>query len=92
MNENKIEIKIYVNTDINIPPQHYGYKGGFANITKCSDCGRTGLYYDQYPADCCPNCGGKIIESISGKWDADKKYWLLRGENDKDRTHEENSI
>lgn len=74
-----------------IPPNYYGYKGGFAKVTICKDCGSTGLYEDQHPVDPCNNCGGGIIEYFTGvfngkKWDKIKKtkeskYFAYRGLN-----------
>lgn len=47
-----------------ISPKYYGYKGGFAHVTVCKDCGSTGLREDQHPVNPCHFCGGKISEYI----------------------------
>ena len=53
--------------DNHIPPQYYGYKGGWDNVTVCKDCSRTALYEDQHPVNPCPSCGSTVIQK-TGRW------------------------
>jgi hypothetical protein len=55
-----------------LKPVYCGYKGGFAGITICKDCGNTGLYEDQHTVDPCNNCGGQPIENFCGKFNSAK--------------------
>jgi hypothetical protein len=69
--------KIFKKTPIkkgHIPPRYYGYKGGFANVTICQDCGSTGLYQDQHPIHPCYFCGGKITNYIYDDISGSKKF------------------
>jgi hypothetical protein len=52
-----------------IAPYYHRYKGGFSNITRCNTCGRTALREDQHPAECCPECGGNVLDYGAAKWD-----------------------
>ena len=63
-----------------IPPQYYGYKGGYDNVNRCRECGRTALDHDMHCVDPCPNCGGEVREGLVGKWIKPKYklFWLRR--------------
>ena len=50
------------------PPLYWGYKGAYANLTKCEKCGSLALMEDQYPNEPCVTCGGKAIEGLVGRW------------------------
>ena len=52
-----------------ISPSAWRYKGGFADITECQDCGSTGFYWDQHPVNPCRSCGGNIREVGAAKWE-----------------------
>ncbi len=62
-----------------ISPRYYGYDGGFSNITKCVNCGRIGLYWDQHTTNPCNKCGHKVKECGAGKWtlneETNEMYW-----------------
>lgn len=63
----------------------------WCSITVCEECGLRAKYEDCHPANPCPNCGGKVKETV-GKWVTTVKpvlfgllrkergYWLLRKE------------
>lgn len=60
--------------DYQEPPKYYGYSNefgynnGYARITKCKECGTTGLYEDCNPVNPCKHCGGRVAEAGSAKW------------------------
>lgn len=59
-----------------IPPRYYGYvPGTFAKVTACVDCQRIALYNDQHPVNACPDCGGKVKELCSGRWEPPIRKW-----------------
>lgn len=59
-------------TGKHLKPVYYGYKGGFAKVTVCKDCGNTGLYEDQHPVSPCNNCGGMPIQNFTAAFDGNK--------------------
>jgi hypothetical protein len=63
-----------------LAPQYYGYKGGFASLTKCVECKIIGLYEDAHPVNPCADCGGEVQEGIIGKWDSKEGIWELKKE------------
>lgn len=72
-----------------LKPRYYGYagKGTYANICKCTDCELTGMYEDLHPANACPDCGGKVKESGSAKWDG--QLWLTSKQQNKIKIEQE---
>ena len=71
-------IQLNVNEDENIKPYYKCDLNIFIDVTQCGDCKRTASYSDQSPVHCCPNCGGQIKTIGGGKFDTDKKKWLIR--------------
>ena len=63
-----------------VPPKYYAYREGFANTTRCAECGRTGLYEDQHITNPCPDCGGNIRSIAAHIWHKDQKKWLNKKE------------
>ena len=60
------------------PPCYYGYRGGYDTVTICTDCKMIGLYEDCHPASPCYDCGGKVKDGHSGKYDYNTGFWVLR--------------
>ena len=56
-------------------PLYYGYRSGYADVTKCGDCGRISLREDAHPANPCWQCGGIVYDYGSGKWQKTIKRW-----------------
>lgn len=63
-----------------LSPKYYGYEGGYSIINKCSDCDLVGLYEDLHEANCCPECGGRVMRFGSGIWQNIEgvKQWVKR--------------
>ena len=63
-------------------PHYYGYHGHFASVTICENCGCTGLYEDNHPADPCWRCGQRTVKKITvgAKWIKPeiKGFWLWK--------------
>jgi len=58
------------------PPDYYGYKGGFDNVTECQKCGCVSLYEDAHTVNPCKHCGGKVWKSGAAKWDGKARRWV----------------
>jgi len=63
----------------NKKPCYYGYTGGWAKITICSECGLKALYDDCQSVYPCHVCGGEREEAV-GKW-VKGKGWTLKESN-----------
>ena len=59
-------------------PSYYGYTGGWADLSECNDCKRIALYEDMHPAECCPNCGGVVVNNKVGVWEESEHRWKTR--------------
>ena len=70
-----------------LKPSYYRYNVGYWNICKCTNCGLTGMYEDLHPFDACPDCGSKVKQSGSAKWNG--QLWLTREEQNKIKIEQE---
>lgn len=78
----EITLTLVVDESEHIEPNNYyyatRYENGFAEITQCIDCKRTGLYEDQYPTSPCIKCGGVVKTIGSGIFKFKDHKWYLR--------------
>lgn len=76
--ESKVVMSVPKVKKNHVPPQYYGYGGGFATITKCTNCGRTALYEDAHTVNPCHSCGARVKQDGSAKWDTKdgQKQWV----------------
>lgn len=53
-----------------IPPEYWGYKGGFAEVVYCTICKTLALREDVHPARPCRKCGNMYREKLkfTAKW------------------------
>ena len=69
---------------MHVPPDYYGYLGGYDSVTICEDCLTISLYEDAHPVRPCYFCGGTVKESgkegkYSAKWISAKPRWKFWG-------------
>lgn len=53
----------------NPPPSAIYASNTYKALSECSNCKLLSYNRDMYPVtDCCPRCGGEVVESGTGKW------------------------